>query len=159
MWFTESAVHVIKREKNEKLEQSILSRMEVQRALSAGAPPTPWDLRKEDRDSLDLLARFFAQAIPVPTSDGRVRIVESMGHAGPQLAVYVPVLSDKTPVAVLTRNWHSGKDLETDLFFFGSLDGRLATMLERLGFIPRTAKEKGVTIFQQLRRPERKRAS
>ena len=155
MWLTERAVHVIKREKVEKLEQPILSRLDVQRALSAGAPPTPWQLRKEDRESLDLLARFFAQAIPVPTPEGRVRIVESMGYAGPQLAVYVPVLSDRSPVAVLTRNWNSGEDLQTDLFFFGSLDGRLARMLERLGFVPREGREKGVTIFQQ-RRPERR---
>ena len=159
MWFSEGAVHVIKREKIEKLEQSILSRIEVQRALANGAPQTPWDLRKEDRESLDLLARFFAQALPVPTPEGRVRIVESMGHAGPQLAIYVPVLSEKTPVAVITRNWHSGTALETDLFFFGSLDGRLASMLARLGFVPRKAQEKGVTIFQQMHAAGRQRAS
>ncbi len=159
MWFTDGAVHIIRREKTEKLEQPILSRLEVQRAISSGAPPAPWDLRKEDREAVDLLARFFAQAIPVPTSEGRVRIVESVGHAGPQLAIYVPVLSDRTPVAVITRNWHSGADLETDLFFFGSLDGRLASMLARLGFVPRAAQEKGVMIFQQTRTSGRRRAS
>jgi hypothetical protein len=150
MWFS--------REKQEKLEQSILSRMEVQRALSGGAPPTPWDLRDEDRESMDLLARYFAQAIPVPTPDGKVRIVESVGHAGPQLAIYVPVLSEKTPVAVITRNWYSGRELETDLFFFGAPDGRLAAMVARLGFLPRRQQEKGVTIFHHVS-PARRRAS
>jgi hypothetical protein len=158
MWFTDGAIHIIRREKEAKLETSILSRLEVQRALTNGAPPTPWELRKEDREAIDLLARYFAQAIPVPTSEGRVRIVESVGHAGPQLAIYVPVLSDKTPVAVITRNWHSGGELETDLFFFGAPDGRLASMVSRLGFIPRRSNEKGVTIFQHSR-IARKRAS
>jgi hypothetical protein len=148
MWFTDRAVHIIRKEKQEKLEQSILSRMEVQRAVSNGAPPTPWDLRDEDRESMDLLARYFAQAIPCPTPDGRVRVVESVGYAGPQLAIYVPVLSDKTPMAVITRNWHGGHDLETDLFFFGAPDGRLAAMVSRLGFLPRRQQEKGVTIFR-----------
>jgi hypothetical protein len=159
MWFTERAVHIIKREEQEKLEQSILSRMEVQRALSSGAPPTPWELRSKDRESIDLLARYFAQAIPVPTPDGRVRIVESMGYAGPQLAIYVPVLSDNAPVAVLTRNWYSGTELETDLFFFGALDGRLAAMVSQLGFHPRGAQQKGITVFQHVATPRRKRAS
>jgi hypothetical protein len=136
-----------------------LSRLEVQRALSNGAPPTPWDLRAEDREAIDLLARYFAQAIPVPTTDGRVRVVESVGHAGPQLAIYVPVLSDNTPVAVITRNWYSGTELETDLFYFGALDGRLAAMVSKLGFNQRRAQEKGVTVFQHVSAPPKRRAS
>ena len=148
MWFTDYAVRAVIRQQEKNLEKSVLSRIEVQRALSLGAPPTPWPLLSADRDAIDLLARYFAAAIPVPTPEGKVRIVESVGYGGPQLAIYVPVLSEKTPVAVLTRNWHSS-ELESDLFFFGAPDGRLFSVVSKLGFVKRTdANEPGVSVFR-----------
>jgi len=159
MWFRKRRIEAVKRETEAKLESSILSRMEVQRALVHGAPPTPWELRPEDRDAIEVLARYFAQAIPVPTPEGKVRIVESVGYGGPQLAVYVPVLSEKNPAAVLHRNWHGHEDVESDLFFFGAADGRLAQIVSRLGFIQLNSSEPGVTLFQKPHALPRKRAS
>ena len=120
-----------------RLERSVLSKIEVQRCLANGAPPVPWKLRPEDAKAMEQLASYFSKAIPVPTSDGRVVVKESVGYGGPQLELYVPVLSEKSPVAVLIRNWHSGDDLEADLFYYGAADGRLANILNRLGFIRR----------------------
>lgn len=148
MWFRERRIDAVKRETEAKLEKSVLSRLEVQRSLGSGAPLTPWTLTRQDHDVVDLLSRFFAQAIPVPTPEGKVRIVESMGYGGPQLAVYVPVLSEKNPVAVLARNWH-GDHLVSDLFFFGAPDGRLAQIVGKLGFTPGGTLEAGVSLFQQ----------
>jgi hypothetical protein len=158
MLFRNLRIAAIKRETEAKREKSILGTIEVQRALANGAPPVPWPLSAQDRNAVDLLARHFAQAIPVPTPEGKVRIVESEGHGGPQLAVYVPVLSERNPAAVLTKNWRSG-ELETDLFFFGALDGRLAAMVSRLGFTDQRDAEPGVTVFKKIHRHPRKRAS
>ena len=139
---------------------SILSRTEVQRSLAGGAPATPWLLRKEDRQAMDMLATYFARAIPVPTPDGRVTVRESLGHGGPQLELYVPVLSSKNPVAVLARNWHSGQDLEADLFFFGAPDGRLASIVKKLGFLRRDdVPNTDVSVFRAQQRLPQKRAS
>ena len=68
-----------------KLERSVLSKIEVQRCLSNGAPPVPWKLRQEDSKAMEQLASYFAKAIPVPTAEGRVVVKESMGYGGPQL--------------------------------------------------------------------------
>ena len=142
------------------LDRSMLSRVEVQRSLANGAPPTPWPLRRQDREAIDALATYFARAIPVPGEDGRVRTEESFGYGGPQLELYVPVLSEKTPVAVLVRNWHSSGDLEADLFFFGAPDGRLAAIVKKLGFKKRDEPETAhVTIYRIAREFPRKRAS
>ena len=141
-----------------KDESSILSRVEIQRSLANGAPPVPWPLRKQDREAVELLATYFAKAIPVPTDDGRVRVRETAGHGGPQLELYVPVLSSKTPVAVLVRNWHM-ETLESDLFFFGATDGRLAAVISKLGFVRRNEPENSqVTVFRNSREVPHQRA-
>jgi hypothetical protein len=141
-------------------DRSILSRVEVQRAISNGAPATPWDLRKQDHEAIDRLATYFAKAIPVPTEDGRVRIVESAGYGGPQIELFVPVLSEKTPVVVLARNWHTSGDLEADLFFFGAPDGRLAQIVKQLGFVQRHEPQPPqVIVYRNSLDIPRKRAS
>ena len=110
---------------------------------------------------MDALASYFEKAIPVPTPEGRVSISETAGHGGPQLELYVPVLSSRNPVAILARDWHpEGSGLDTSLFFFGATDGRLAAMVARLGFVPRTDRnETGVTIFRSETGKFKKRAS
>lgn len=141
-------------------ERSILSRVEIQRAISNGAPPIPWALRKQDHEAISRLATYFAKAIPVPTEDGRVRAIESMGYGGPQIELYVPVLSEKTPVAVLVRNWHTSGDLEADLFFFGAPDGRLAQIVKKLGFVQRNEPQPPqVMVYRNSNDVPRKRAS
>ncbi|HEX6574517.1 MAG TPA: hypothetical protein VF042_06055 [Gemmatimonadaceae bacterium] len=138
----------------------MLSKIEVQRAIAAGAPPVPWKLRTEDREVIDKLATYFAKAIPVPTDEGRVVVKESFGYSGPQLELYVPVLSEKSPVAVMIRSWHSGDDLDADLYFFGAADGRLATILGRLGFKQRGDSDHAPgPVFRQSQVVTHKRAS
>ena len=143
-----------------KLERSVLSKIEVQRCLANGAPPVPWNLRSEDHEAMDKLAKYFSKAIPVPTAEGRVSVKESFGYGGPQLELFVPVLSEKSPAAILIRNWHSGEDLEADLFFYGATDGRLATILNKLGFIKRSDVDATAgSVFRQRHPPARQRAS
>jgi len=140
-------------------ENAVLSEVEIQRSLANGAPPVPWPLRKQDHEAVELLATYFSRAIPVPTPDGRVRVVETLGHCGPQLELYVPVLSSRTPIAILVRNWHS-TDLESDLFFLGATDGRLAAVVKKLGFVRRDEPENAkVTVFHRGHEVSQKRAS
>jgi hypothetical protein len=109
---------------------------------------------------MDQLAKYFSKAIPVPTTEGRVLIKESFGYGGPQLELFVPVLSEKSPAAILIRNWHAGEDLEADLFFYGATDGRLATILNKLGFIKRSDVDVAAgSVFRQRNPATRKRAS
>ena len=161
MWFRDRAQPQSSELPTEpKLERSVLSKIEVQRCLSSGAPPVPWTLRSEDHHAMDELAKYFSKAIPVPTLEGRVLIKESFGYGGPQLELFVPVLSEKSPAAILIRNWHSGDDLEADLFFYGATDGRLATILNRLGFIKRSDVEASAgSVFRQRQPAARQRAS
>lgn len=161
MWFRKNARNSEADSAQEPIyERSILSRVEVQRAISNGAPATPWELRKQDREAMDRLATYFAKAIPVPTPDGRVKTQETMGYGGPQLELFVPVLSEKTPVAVLVRNWHTSGDLEADLFFFGAPDGRLAQIVKKLGFVQRHEPQPPqVMVYRNSLDVPRKRAS
>lgn len=140
---------------------SILSGKAVQRCLASGAPPLPWILRKEDREAMATLGAYFARAIPTPTSDGRVSVRETVGYGGPQLELYVPVLSSKSPVAVLARSWDTeAEDLEALLFFFGTVNLRLSTIVSKLGFERRHEEPKNahLTVFQNRRRFARQRA-
>jgi len=161
MWFRDRAQQQGNETSPEpKLERSVLSKIEVQRCLSNGAPPVPWTLRSEDHEAMDQLAKYFSKAIPVPTPEGSVLIKQSFGYGGPQLELFVPVLSEKSPAAILIRNWHSGDDLEADLFFYGATDGRLATILNKLGFIKRSDVDTTAgSVFRQRRPPARQRAS
>jgi hypothetical protein len=114
---------------------SVLQWKSVQRSIENGAPPTPWIVRGEDREAMAVLERFFARAIPNPTSDGRPFVEETLGHGGPQLELRVPILSTKTPVAVLARTWDPvDRCLESNLYFFGAVDGRLAKIVSATGF-------------------------
>src|SRR5687768_4245846 len=116
-------------------ESSVLGTKAVQRMLVSGAPPVPWQLKRGDREVMEVLAGYFARAIPTPYSDGRVSIRDTVGYGGPQLALYVPVLSSKSPVAVLARSWDAEtEDLEAKLFFFGAVNKGVAAIVERLGY-------------------------
>jgi hypothetical protein len=141
-------------------DSSILTQKEVQQKLASGAPPTPWLLRHEDAEAMTTLSAYFARAIPTPTRDGRVTISQSPGHGGPQLELFVPVLSSKSPVAILARCWDSeAEDLAANLFFFGAVTGRIASIVKKLGFEPaEDAGYKDVTVFRNRRRFERQRA-
>lgn len=139
---------------------SILSSKAVQRSLASGAPPTPWHLTRPDREAMAALAAYFARAIPAPTDDGRVSVKETAGHGGPQLELYVPVLSTKSPVAVLARSWDSANEtLASSLYFFGAVNERLAAIVGKLGFERSDEPEDpGMTVFKNRRRFERQRA-
>lgn len=114
---------------------SILDWDTVQRSLETGAPPTPWMLRREDREAMDKLESFFARAIPNPGPDSRASVEETLGHGGPQLELRVPILRTRRPIAVLARRWDSNdRLLESDLYFFGSVDERLEKLVGKLGF-------------------------
>jgi hypothetical protein len=141
-------------------ESSVLGTKAVQRMLVSGAPPVPWKLRRGDRQVMDLLAGYFARAIPTPTSDGRVSVRETVGYGGPQLALYVPVLSSRSPVAVLARSWDpETEDLEANLFFFGAVNKRLAGIVEKLGYERHTGFEgPDKTVFRNRRRFARQQA-
>ena len=144
----------------DKNESSVLSLKAVQLSLASGAPPVPWLLRREDAEAMALLSSYFARAIPTPTSDGRVSVKQTLGHGGPQLELYVPVLSTKSPVAVLTRCWDPGvEDLAARLFFFGAVGGRLASIVKRLGFEREDEPvDKSMTVFRNRRSFARQRA-
>ena len=114
---------------------SILEWATIQRCMENGAPPTPWMLRREDREAMATLEKFFARAIPNPEPDGRAHVEETLGHGGPQLELRVPILSTHRPVAVLARGWdHVSQALESNLYFFGATDGRLEKLITSLGF-------------------------
>jgi len=114
---------------------SILPKTVVDKALDNGAPSTPWALSKEDREVMRRIESYFARAIPVPDDEGRACIKETMGHGGPQLELYVPVLSNLNPVAICAVSWSSQNNaLESTLFFFGNVPRRLADVVVKSGF-------------------------
>ena len=114
---------------------SIFSKIAVQKALDEGAPRTPWLLAKDDRDVMHRIASYFVRAIPVPDGEGRPSVRETMGHGGPQLELYVPVLSSQNPVAILAVGWSSENHaLESNVFFFGNVPQRLADLIVKSGF-------------------------
>ena len=141
-------------------DTSILTRKEVQQLLGSGAPPTPWLLRSEDTEAMTVLSAYFARAIPAPTDDGRVTVRQSVGHGGPQLELFVPVLSTKSPIAILARCWDPGaEDLAANLFFFGAVNGRLASIVRKLGFERGDdAEYPDMTVFRNYRSFARQRA-
>jgi len=141
------------------LDTSILTSKSVQRSLASGAPPIPWVLRNDDREAMAQLAAYFSRAIPTPTSDGRVSVRECPGHGGPELQLYVPVLSTKSPVAVLARSWDpDAEDLEALLFFFGAVNPRVSGIVSKLGFERREPESPDRTVFRNRRRFARQRA-
>ena len=116
-------------------DTSVLRYNTVQRSIEAGAPPTPWMLRREDHEVMARLKAMFARAIPNPTPDGRPFIEETLGHGGPQLELRVPILRTHKPVAVLARSWDPVDSvLESTIFFFGTVDERLEKLLMKFGF-------------------------
>jgi hypothetical protein len=140
---------------------SVLPRNTVLTSLASGAPPTPWMLTREDRNAAGMIENFFARSIPVPTSEGRTFTKETIGHAGPQLEVYVPIVSTRRPVAVLARSWDSSSGcLESNIFFNGAVDGRLAEIVAKMGF-ERTDlfSDRGFTVFRNRRGSFRRRSA
>lgn len=114
---------------------SILPKMAVQKALEEGAPRTPWLLSKDDRKLMRGIESYFARAIPVPDEEGRPFIKETMGHGGPQLELYVPVLSSLNSVAIIAVSWNSENNaLESTVFFFGNVPRRLEEVVAKSGF-------------------------
>lgn len=107
------------------------------------------------------IERFFARAIPNPTPEGRPFIQESLGHAGPQLELYVPIVSSHRPVAVLARNWDPvEKALVANLFFAGTVGGRLSEIVRNLGFENTgVSRNGGLSIYRNRRGFFRQRAS
>lgn len=114
-------------------DSSVLRYETVQRSIEAGAPPTPWVLRREDHEVMARLKAMFARAIPNP--EGRPFIDETLGHGGPQLELRVPILRTHKPIAVLARSWDPVDSLlESTIFFFGTVDERLEKLLLKYGF-------------------------
>jgi hypothetical protein len=140
--------------------RSMLQMKTVQKSLAGGAPPTPWMLRKEDWHAMSTIETFFVHAIPTP-GDGRAFIQETSGHGGPQLELYVPVLSSRSPVAVLARSWDPATEsLVSNLFFFGAVKNRLADVVARTGFeLVASSGNEGVTVFRNPRKIFRQRSA
>jgi hypothetical protein len=131
---------------------SILSKTAVQRALDEGAPRTPWLLGNYDRDVMHRIESYFVRAIPVPDDEGRPSVKETMGHGGPQLELYVPVLSTRSPVAILAVGWNSENDaLESNVFFFGNVPRRLADAVVKAGFDRGEPDTESLAVFRKRR--------
>jgi hypothetical protein len=141
-------------------DTSILSSRTVQLCVATGAPPTPWIPSREDRQAVTAIERYFARAIPNPTREGRPFVEETLGHGGPQLELYVPIVSSRTPVAVLARNWDPAvKALVSNLLFAGTVEGRLSDIVQKLGFEQTGGRPDGsVTVFRNVRGFVRQRA-
>jgi hypothetical protein len=142
-------------------DNSIIPDRTVQMSVATGAPPTPWIPSRDDHEAMKAIERFFARAIPNPTPDGRPFVQESLGHGGPQLELYVPIVSSHRPVAVLARNWDPvERALVANLFFAGSVGGRLAEIVRNLGFENTgTSRNGGLSIYRNRRGFFRQRAS
>ena len=140
---------------------SILKAQTVQHYLANGAPPLPWLLGQSDRESMDALSRYFARAIPAPDKDGKVFVMDTLGHGGPQLELFVPVLSSKSPIAVLARSWDvTSQTLDPTLFFFGVVNPALLAIVAKLGFDTHDeSTDKTMMIFRNRKQASRRRAS
>lgn len=139
---------------------SILKAQTVQHYLSNGAPPLPWLLGQSDRESMDALAKYFARAIPAPDRDGKVFVMDTLGHGGPQLELFVPVLSSRSPIAVLARSWDVGSQtLDPTLFFFGVVNPAVLAIVAKLGFETQNeSTDKTMMVFRNRKQTSRRRA-
>jgi len=140
---------------------SVLQRKVVLRSLVNGAPPAPWALRREDEEAMAALEKFFARAIPNPTPEGRPFTTGTLGYGGPQLELYVPIVGTKDPVAVVARSWNPASEtLESNLFFAGSVTGRLADVVSKAGF-ERAGEhsDEGFTVFRNRQEMARQRTA
>lgn len=140
---------------------SILKAQTVQHYLANGAPPLPWLLGQSDRESMEALARYFARAIPAPDRDGKVFVMDTLGHGGPQLELFVPVLSSKSPIAVLARSWDvTSQTLDPTLFFFGVVNPAVLAIVAKLGFETHDeSTDKTMMVFRNRKQTSRRRAS
>lgn len=102
---------------------------------------------------MERIETYFAHAIPVPDDEGRACIRETMGYGGPQLELYVPVLSTNNPVAILAVSWNSDNNaLESNVFFFGNVPPRLADVVMKSGFERGAGRGKeGLAMFRKPR--------
>lgn len=140
--------------------RSILSRSTVERSIASGAPPTPWMLRREDRDAIAEIERYFARAIPNPTPEGRPSIEESLGFGGPQLELKVPIISSKRSVAVIFRSWDATRNvLESNLYFAGRVNDRLFAIASKAGFERTVFSDRHATVFRNRRGAARQRTA
>jgi len=143
----------------EKLaSRSILTRNAVERSIAGGAPPTPWMLRREDRDAIAEIESYFARAIPNP--DDRPFIEESLGFGGPQLELKVPIISSKRAVAVIFRSWDpTANVLESNLYFAGRVNSRLAAIASKAGFERTVFSDRHATVFRNQRGAAQQRSA
>src|SRR5512141_731231 len=139
----------------------VLPKSTVLHSLANGAPPVPWTLRREDWNAIGMIENFFARSIPVPTNEGRTFTKETIGHAGPQLELYVPIISTRRPVAVLARTWDDVSGcVEPAIFFNGTVNGRLAEIGAKLGYEPSDMfSNRGFTVFRNRKGSFRRRTA
>jgi hypothetical protein len=154
------SLSVTGRRSGDKTDASVIPNRTVQLSIATGAPPTPWIPSREDRQVMAKLEKFFARAIPNPTKDGRPYVEEKLGHGGPQLELYVPIVSTHRPIAILARNWDPAvKALVSHLFFSGAVEGRLGQMVRELGFESTdNSADADITVYRNRRGFIRQRA-
>jgi hypothetical protein len=150
---SDETLSVSGRRTGDRTDASVIPNRTVQLSIATGAPPTPWIPSREDRQAMAKLERFFARAIPNPTKDGRPYVDEKLGHGGPQLELYVPIVSTHRPVAILARNWDPAiKALVANLFFSGAVQGRLGEIVRELGFEAATGTiDPDITVYRNRR--------
>ena len=150
-----------KRRLRDRSDRSVIANKSVQLSLATGAPPIPWIPSKDDAHAMVIIQRYFARAIPNPTREGRPFIEETIGHGGPQLELYVPIISSRKPVAVLVRDWDAGsRALVANLYFAGTVEGYLAEIVHSLGFEHSGGSSDGtLTVYRSRRGFFRQRAS
>lgn len=141
-------------------DSSVIPSKFVQVSIATGAPPPPWIPSLDDRRTMTTIEKYFARAIPNPTKDGRPYVAETLGHGGPQLELFVPIVSAYRPVAVLARNWDPAENaLVSQLFFAGTVEGRLGEIVRNLGYEQTGGSSSGsLTVFRNRRGFIRKRA-
>lgn len=150
-----------KRRTRDRSDRSVIPNKAVQLSIATGAPPIPWIPSRDDSNAMATIQRYFARAIPNPTSDGRPFTEESIGHGGPQIELYVPIVSTRKPVAVLVRDWDpASRALVANLYFAGTVEGRLAEIVHSLGFDHSGGSSDGsLTVYRSRRGFFRQRAS
>ncbi len=143
-----------------KPSRSILPMSTVERSIASGAPPTPWMLRREDRAAMEAIQAYFARALPNPVPGGRPYIEESLGHGGPQLELKVPIISSRRSVAVIFRSWDTARSvLESNLYFAGTVNDRLAGITTSAGFDLRAFSDGQSTVYRSRRGAERQQSA